>query len=200
MWVAGGESSNANYSLNGLSWTNGISWSDGITWTDGVSAASSLSITIVDQVFIVYSYDGLNWFRSTCSLLSSVQSFAWNGTMWIAVGVGSSFSILYSYDGINWTGVPNSYAMFPTGALGITWNGLRWIVAGNGSASDSLAYSVDGIQWNKLGKTIMGNGYGIGPRIYDAELEPGDNLLTFTTDSYYQQGYTNITIGVSNTQ
>jgi hypothetical protein len=119
--------------------------------------------------------------------------------MWIAVGVGATFSMTYSYDGLNWTGIPNSYALFPTGATGITWNGLRWIVVGGG-ATDSMAYSIDGVNWIKLGKSIMTNGYGIGPRIFDAKLGIGDDLVRFSTDSYYPSGYSNLSIGVSNTQ
>jgi alpha-tubulin suppressor-like RCC1 family protein len=200
MWLAGGVSSNQNYSVNGLFWTNGITFSTGITWTDGVSSATSLAVTTVNLCPLIYSYDGVTWVQSANPILTEFQSFAWNGTMWIAVGVGATFSMTYSYDGINWTGVPNSYAMFPTGAIGITWNGLRWIAVGNGGATDSMAYSIDGIQWIKLGKSIMTNGYGIGPRIFDAKLGMGDDLVRFSTDSYYPSGYSTLSIGVSNTQ
>jgi alpha-tubulin suppressor-like RCC1 family protein len=200
MWLAGGSSSNQNYSVNGLIWTNGITFSTGITWTDGVSSVSSLAVTTVNLCPLIYSYDGVAWFQSANPILTQFESFAWNGSMWIAVGVGTAFSMTYSYDGINWTGVPNSYAMFPTGATGITWNGLRWIVVGNGSATDSMAYSIDGVNWIKLGKSIMTNGYGIGPRIFDAKLGMGDDLVRFSTDSYYPSGYSNLSIGISNTQ
>ena len=148
---------------------------------------------------MIYSYDGLNWYPILNPILTEVQSFAWNGIMWIAVGIGTSFSMIYSYDGLQWTGIPNSYTMFPGGAFGITWNGLRWIVSGNGSGSDTLAYSVDGMNWIGLGKTIFTNGYGIGPRIFDAKLDQGDDSLRFVTESYYQPGYSRITLGVSNT-
>lgn len=198
MWLAGGLSSNQNYSVNGLFWTNGITFSTGITWSDGVSSASSLAVTTVNLCPLIYSYDGVTWVQSTNPILTQFESFAWNGTMWIAVGVGATFSMTYSYDGLNWTGIPNSYAMFPTGAVGITWNGLRWIAVGNGSATDSMAYSIDGLNWIKLGKSIMTNGYGIGPRIFDAKLGMGDDLVRFSTDSYYPSGYSNLSIGIAN--
>jgi hypothetical protein len=107
--------------------------------------------------------------------------------------------MIYSYDGIQWTGVPNSYALFPGGAIGITWNGLRWIAVGNGTGSNAMAYSVDGLNWIGLGKSIMNSGYGIGPRVLDAKLGPGDDLVRFVTDSYYPSGYSNVTVGISNT-
>jgi alpha-tubulin suppressor-like RCC1 family protein len=199
IWLAGGVSSNQSYSVNGLIWTNGITFSTGITWTDGVSSASSLAVTTANLCPLIYSYDGLAWVQSANPILTQFESFAWNGTMWIAVGVGATFSMTYSYDGLNWTGIPNSYALFPTGATGITWNGLRWIALGGG-ATDSISYSIDGLNWIKLGKSIMTNGYGIGPRIFDAKLGIGDDLVRFSTDSYYPSGYSNLSIGVSNTQ
>jgi hypothetical protein len=199
MWIAGGASGNTDYSVDGLVWSNGITFSNGITWTNGVSPVSSLAVTTINRVPLIYSYNGDDWFPVPNPVLTAFESLAWNGKMWVAVGVGSAFSILYSYDGFKWTGVPNSLALFPTGAVGIIWNGLRWIAVGNGGGIDSMAYSVDGIRWVGLGKSIMGNGYGIGPRVIDAKLSPGDDLLRFTMEPYSQQGYTNITIGASNT-
>jgi hypothetical protein len=199
MWIAGGVSGNSDYSVNGLVWTNGISFSNGITWTNGVSPVSSLAVTTINKVPLIYSYNGDDWFPVPNPILTSFESLAWNGKMWVALGYSTSFTMTYSYDGLQWAGVPNSLALFPTGPVGITWNGLRWIVVGNGSGADSMAYSVNGLQWIGMGKTIMGSGYGIGPRIIDAKLSPGDDHLRFTMDSYFQKGYTNLTIGASNT-
>jgi hypothetical protein len=199
LWIAGGASGNSDYSVDGLVWTNGITFSNGINWTNGVSPVSSLAVTTINQVPLIYSYNGLDWFPVQNPVLTAFESVAWNGKMWIAVGSGTNFSMSYSYDGVQWTGIPNSNDLFPNRAGGITWNGLRWIAVGRGTLDHSMAYSVDGIRWVGLGKSIMGNGYGIGPRIVDARLSPGDDLLRFTTEPYFQQGYTNISIGASNT-
>jgi hypothetical protein len=198
LWIAGGLSKSTDYVLNGATWTIGTSWSNGLTWSNGISEASSLTATVVNKVTFVYSYEGTNWFPIYTTILTTIESIAWNGTMWIAVGAGTLYSMMYSYDGLNWIGIPNSYPLFPGGALGITWNGLRWIVSGTGTGSDSLAYSVDGLNWIGLGKTIMTNGNGIGPRVFDAKLESSDTVQ-FVTDSYYPTGYSNLTLGISNT-
>lgn len=198
LWIAGGIEKNTDYVIHNLTWNTGISWFNGLTFNNG-KTEGSLTSTNLNKVPLIYSYNGLDWYPVPNPILTEIQSMAWNGQMWIVVGVGSSFSMIYSYDGIQWTGVPNSYALFPGGAIGITWNGLRWIACGNGSGSDSLAYSVDGLKWIGLGKTIMTSGYGIGPRIFDAKLGQGDDLLRFATDSYSQPGYSNITLAISNT-
>lgn len=198
-WIAGGNGTGSfklATSTDGKTWT-GINQSTGIGVVICVEYNGNMWIAGGTIVPLIYSTDGLVWNTVSNPILTIVESLAWNGQMWIAVG-GGSYTIAYSYDGFKWIGVPNSLALFPSGAFGITWNGIRWIAGGIGN-TNTIAYSVDGILWNGLGKSVMNKVYGIGPRIFDAKLGMNDDSLTFSTDSYYQQGYTNITLGVSNT-
>jgi len=65
------------------------------------------------------------------------SAIAWNGSMWVAVGVGG-LGIAYSYDGINWTGTG-----ITSGTLGIAWSGSLWVAVG----SNFILYSSNGISW-----------------------------------------------------
>jgi hypothetical protein len=110
---------------------------------------------------IFYSYDGLNWYNSSSgtalinnSTATQVGKVVWNGSIWVAVGSGTSYTISYSYDGINWTGVSNSLALFGStgGATDVVWNGTTFIAGGIGS--NVLATSSDGISWT-LGNVLI---------------------------------------------
>ena len=113
---------------------------------------------------IAYSADGIAWtaMSSTDVFIngSSTQgnSVAWTGSLWVAVGSGSSHTIAYSLDGSNWTGLGNT--IFSTSGNGICWNGTRWVAVGTGS-THTIAYSANGTTWIGFGKTIFstaGNG------------------------------------------
>jgi hypothetical protein len=105
-----------------------------------------------NQYSIAYSTDkGLTWNGSedSKSIFLTTKSIAWNGTKWIAVGfaaIGTTYSIAYSTNGINWTGIENSNQIISTGS-DIIWDGSRWIIVGQSTNSNTLAYSIDGINW-----------------------------------------------------
>lgn len=98
---------------------------------------------------LAYSYDGINWIGLGTSIFAtSVNSIAWNGTMWVAVGTGSNISnnLAYSYNGINWIGLGNSFFGGGNGAS-VAWNGLMWVATGVGTDTYVASYSYDGINW-----------------------------------------------------
>jgi hypothetical protein len=80
---------------------------------------------------------------------------AWNGSLWVAVGQGTTYTIATSSDGINWTGVPNSAIIFTIG-YGVAWNGSLWVAVGSGSGN-TIATSPDGINWTGQGSTVFTN-------------------------------------------
>ena len=173
-WVAGGDYINNEgqtiaHSYDGITWAysnntplkafcktikyNGKMWVAGGTSTP-------------DNNPLIYSYDGITWLPSENgneifpsghysspnykSYNGGCSSLAWNGTMWVAVGGGST-PLAYSYDGITWTVSPSTnifgYEGYDTC---IAWNGSMWLAGACGS--NSLAYSLDGINWTGLGE------------------------------------------------
>ena len=90
---------------------------------------------------------------------SSAFAIAWNGSIWVAVGSGTS-TIASSTDGISW--VPRDLnIVFTSGVvLAVTWNGSFWIVVGtnNGVRTNIVATSPDGIIWTGRGSFVLTNG------------------------------------------
>jgi hypothetical protein len=98
---------------------------------------------------LAYSYDGVNWSVADQSILTAiVYSIAWNGTVFVAVGTGSSTAIAYSYDGIYWQTSASASAVGFTTAYCVAWGKNYFVVGSGGSGTtNNLAYSTDGITW-----------------------------------------------------
>ena len=114
---------------------------------------------------IIWSTDGVNWFNSIemqagmvsgTVLQGGARDVAWNGSQWIAVGIGDgsdpTTTIGVSYDGSNWA--PARSGGFtgtnPTGGFGVVWTGSNWVATGNGgfgAGSYSYLTSPDGWTW-----------------------------------------------------
>jgi hypothetical protein len=109
---------------------------------------------------IMYSSDGIQWSSIGSDIFSTCYGIAWNGTMWVAVGItgaGAPNTMAYSYDGIRWTGI--GMDIFIYGGIGISSNETMWIATGYGT--NSMAYSYDGINWVGLGESIFSGSGGI---------------------------------------
>jgi hypothetical protein len=178
---------------------------------------------------IGYSYDGITWYASANgSSIFTVYcySVAWNGSLWVAGGQGSGLvgnQLAYSYDGITWTASANGNSVFTSTCLTVTWNGSLWIAGGGYSSNNKISTSLDGITWTGQGSNIFTSGgcYGIasskpnlahsvsvgannnvGATIVDGKVlinTNNSNSLQIVTDSYYQTGYDNIGISITNT-
>ncbi|NDC83710.1 hypothetical protein EB093_08645 [bacterium] len=116
---------------------------------------------------LFFGYDGINWTNSTSGTAlfantdpSSAQigKVAWNGSLWVAVSNGASYTIAYSQNGVNWTGVANSTAIFDIsgGAVDVAWNGSVWVATGANSAGNLVAVSSDGINWTNVNASNVG--------------------------------------------
>jgi hypothetical protein len=94
-----------------------------------------------------YSYDGITWSASTNgnSLIGATLDIAWNGSMWVAVGIGTPSDVVYSYDGKTWSAATNSSTIFSNQGRCVVWNGNMWIAAGTNNTT--IARSYDGINW-----------------------------------------------------
>ena len=184
----------------------------------GVAWNGTLWVAVGSGTFsIAYSSDGINWTGVTgsTSIFSYGYGVAWNGLRFVAVGSGT-FSIAYSSDGINWTGVTDSNTIFldsygNANSYGVAWNGTRFVAVGSG-ITYKIAYSSDGMNWTGVTGSMSifseySSVYGVagnpkvGATIVPSAIHLNNNLntnsLTFSSESYYQSGVNNITIGVT---
>jgi hypothetical protein len=151
---------------------------------------------------IATSPDGITWTGLGTSIFGAGnrgQSVAWNGALWVAVGSGTN-TIGYSRDGINWTGLGKS--IFSSNSYGVIWSSSQSLWVAVGSGTNTIATSPDGITWTGRGTSII-SGTGLAIASDDNQLVRLDNTtnnsIQFATDSYYQEGYSNITITVAST-
>jgi len=85
------------------------------------------------------------------------NSVAWNGSVWVAVGHGTTHSIAYSDDGgLNWYGVSGK-TIFSVEGRCVKWNGKYFVAVGRGTKY-TTAYSQDGINWVGTGIGGVGGG------------------------------------------
>lgn len=149
---------------------------DGITWIDAANKVFGRRTWVVKnngkmwiaggepnpiENSMAFSYDGINWTGLGKSLMNNVRDLLWDGTKWIATGIGN-YIFAYSYDGITWIGVGGT-STFSSGGLGIDTDGTIIVAAGNSNSvepNNTLAYSYDGINWTGLGGTIF-NKFGL---------------------------------------
>jgi hypothetical protein len=134
-----------------------------------------------------YSYDGVTWigsldasgnnvFDASSSAVSDISGggnqVVWNGKLWVATGTltlvknsnpARYYTMAYSLDGKTWTcaddatnGSGSASNGFDIYAYGIAWNGRNFIATGRGT-TNTLAFSIDGINWVGIGKTIFSN-------------------------------------------
>jgi len=102
---------------------------------------------------LCYSTNGINWVGLGKTIFSTqCNGAAYNGSLFVAVGSGTSHSIATSPDGINWTGRGNT--IFSTQGNTVAWNGSLFVAVGSGT-SHSIATSPDGINWTGRGNTIF---------------------------------------------
>ncbi|NBX59537.1 MAG: hypothetical protein EBT62_03610, partial [Opitutaceae bacterium] len=76
------------------------------TLTENFTVAGG-SVSAADASTLAYSYDGVNWQTNASSAKvltfadGSCNAVGWNGTTWVAGGVGET-ALIYSNDGVNW--------------------------------------------------------------------------------------------------
>jgi hypothetical protein len=167
---------------------NGMGYSyDGYTWYEaeaGEVFANGTCNTIVwngniwlaggsgDTDRIAWSSDGVSWklasehnntdgFGNGNDIFTvSCNTVAWNGSLWVAGGVGT-YHLAYSSDGINWTA--STLEIFSgrvdplAGCTSVAWNGSLWVATVNleETTDGSIIYSYDGITWNSVSVTSI---------------------------------------------
>jgi hypothetical protein len=77
-----------------------------------------------------------------------------SGCKWVAVGEGSSHTIAVSYNGVDrWVGLGKT--IFSTAGYCIAKTDTNSIWVAGGEGTNTLAYSVNGINWTGLGTTVF---------------------------------------------
>jgi hypothetical protein len=109
----------------------------------------------------LYSYDAKSWENANVPMLeegtsldasvggisgisSIYTSVYYNGSLWVAVGVGRG--TLWSSDGKTWN--DTSGAQFNGCGTGVSYNNNTWIAVGIDFSGNNVLYSDDGIKWN----------------------------------------------------
>ena len=222
MWIAGGFTSGSPQlgkiatSIDGKIWTyydittvlNGIlsiAW-NGLLWV-AVGGNEDANNSIA------YSENGTVWTgvaSSTNFFSDGGASVAWNGQRFVAVGSGSSNNVAWSDDGTIWTGLGTSFFDVNSPNV-VSWVGNKWMM---GSKDIATYYSsIDGIHWNEIpigkfdtipptdlitGVFAIASNSLVGPVVVDNQIviNPGESL-DVVSDTYYNTGYTNMSMSMS---
>ena len=158
-WVVVGNTTTGGiiaYSEDGITWQLSNDYS---IFTDTCSAvAASDKLFVCGGNVVGYSTDGVNLWEISSSgsaiFTNSCNCLAWNGTIWLAGGYGtSSVKLAYSSDGITWTESTSGSNLFSAIPTSFAWNGTYWIgVSGDSGVPGTVGVvglSVDGITWIK---------------------------------------------------
>jgi len=134
-----------------------------------------------DTTTLTYSSDGgASWLPLKFTpLTSSCLGVAWGSDKWIATGESGEASLIYSYNATNWYPINNS--IFTVRGRSVAWNGSLWVAGGEGT--NTLAYSIDGINWTGLGTSIftVGRSVAWNGSVWVAAGE-GTNTLAYSAD------------------
>jgi hypothetical protein len=199
----------------------GVAW-NGIMFVATGYAINSIAYSYDGKKWYGVSNSNSNGISTNTTSIFSTTGYgvAWNGIMWVATGYSNN-SLAYSYDGINWVGLGTSI----NGCYPILWNGNMWIVAGNSIISYSYDgktwnNSIQSTQFTS-GFTLACNNnlcdISINQPIYTPNSTsfagsisyPGNISLSnyntqatqnleIVSDSYYNTGYTNMSVSISN--
>jgi len=108
-----------------LNYINGIAWNGSLWVTVGANRYNKDYTKIINVGnCIAVSNSGISgWYGvATRNLFDVGMSVTWNGTIWVATGVGVN-TLAYSYNGVHWVGLGNS--VFKVSGNTIAWSGKR---------------------------------------------------------------------------
>ncbi len=171
--VGSGTTNTIATSTDGLAWTGQgkTTISDGysVVYEEGTSKYYIGGTPVTGQTAVLYSSsNGTTWSSytgltnilnnavysrmltrtvATTSFTTRVNSLAWNGARFVAVGQGTN-TMMYSSDAQTWTPVSNQSTFFTDasgGGLNVYYNGTMFVASGVGP--NPLAYSMDGVTW-----------------------------------------------------
>jgi hypothetical protein len=154
------------YSMNGgYSWSNDTSFSstsgllptsappyyDGSKWWLGYSQSNAVGNRMA------YSMDGKTWTGLGTTIFdASGLSVNWNGSVWMALGNGTTNTMAYSTNASanSWTGLGKT--TFSTQGNHIMWILNKWVAGGAGGNTIAYTTSSDGTSgWTATGSTAF---------------------------------------------
>jgi len=161
LWIAGGQGPTYNmvYSIDGINWT-------GIASTFSTSCRSIVYSSQLGRWIavgqgtntIMYSTTGISgWTAASLNAFSGNggNSVVWNGSMFLALGIGNIYDLATSTDGINWTGQKVFQGGSGYGGYTAYWNGSIWIIGGSTNLINCMYYSTNslGTSWLQVNNT-----------------------------------------------
>jgi hypothetical protein len=158
-WRSTGPGPGIGFSYNGINWekvTNLIGVQSNI-WRIVYNGSVYVLIIQNAPTAILYSYDGLNWIRTTTPFSSFIYGLAWNGSYWLAGGAGGN-TLASSPNGINWTRI--SPSPVDTFCSDICWMGNKWVVVGATSTLGIISYNSNPSgqgTWTNVGSGLFNN-------------------------------------------
>jgi hypothetical protein len=175
LWIASGRNTAGTlkttvfaYSSDGITWTSGTNNST-IPIGNSISCNNNLgSVNIIQPTIalgtgintIAYSPDGIKWSGLGKSIFSSSgRCVVWNGSMWVAGGIGTINSLAYTYDGLTWYGLGKTIF---SECYGICWNGSIFVAVGTGTYTIAISY--DGTYWvgrSSSSSSLFTTGYSV---------------------------------------
>jgi hypothetical protein len=155
MVICSNDDNAVNFSYDGISWFSSTTASTHFNTVTSpfwpLCYASSDTLIVAgchDVISLSWSEDGFNWTTSSnAALFTRVNGLAYNGSMWVAAGIGPNY-VAYSLNGKDWTASESANKLFfDETPQTVTWNGSLWLVGGTGPDNLQMAYSYDGIHW-----------------------------------------------------
>lgn len=110
---------------------------------------------------LAFSNNGIDWYDVSMTVLTSINSFEYNGAIYVAGGEGTGNTIAYSENGLVWYGGNSSASSLTTcNALKCIGSGSRgdriFIGVGDATTGNSIAYSRGGVNWTGIGNPFGG--------------------------------------------
>ena len=150
------------YSYDGIQWFSCATGAGGLdTRINGIAYGGKTWVAVGTGIggWIATSFNGRIWTGSTFGVQAGVESLmtegydiTWNGTIFLAVGIGASGTgvMASSLDGYTWTVISQSFGGAGSYVNSITWTGRTWIAYVYGGASTTYIcndkYAVTGWQ------------------------------------------------------
>ncbi|MGE0681937.1 MAG: WD40/YVTN/BNR-like repeat-containing protein [Candidatus Binatia bacterium] len=126
----------------GKSWSRQLGPQDFLVDLTGNASLFVAVGGLAQRSAIFTSPDGQHWTEKATTLRHPLRAVAWNGAVFVAVGVEGSIAI--STGGIAWTEQPSHILQ---DLFGLAWNGSRFVAVGEGV----ILTSPDGRHWQEPG-------------------------------------------------
>lgn len=131
------------------------------------------------------SYTGLDR-RSISTPFTTTRDAVWNGSYWVAVGVGATYTTAKSSDGVSWTG----YGDLLSDVYSICYGNSKFVAGGYPTSGYCITYSSDGESWYVASSELVTcNGIKYNGSYYVAVGSASTNQVMKSSDAISWTGY-----------